>query len=507
MTLQMAGIDFRTAALDARQQYALTRQQAGQLLAAITLEGVVQEAVALSTCNRTEFYYVPSGDDDPLPCILSHVQRIRQENGDSHLFPTTEGCDSPQPVPAPDNGDSRRSQTVPAGPLPPSAASSPPMVFYRKTGRDVVRHLFRVSASLESQIIGEHEILGQVKDAYTISCQAKASGFLFHKLMHWAFRAAKRVQSETALGQGTASVSQAAVDLAGQIFSKLSGKRALLVGAGQTAELAAQALVRAGVTTLTIANRSADRAEELAAKFLHWHLQEGAAEPAGRVNCPALLRLLRLCSMRIEPAREGGRELSVRTVKLDSLAGVIADNDLVIASTGAGSLLTVGNLKAPLSKLKHSLLMIDLAVPRDIDPGLGNLPNVFCHDIDSLEGLVEANIRRRSLEIPRAEAIVDDEVEAFWQWHSSLEVVPTIKLLAGHIGRLQQAELSQYRGKLGAEDLRQMEEFARALCNKILHDPLTFLRQAGSNGQTDRAAIEMVRRMFKLEEERQERHK
>ncbi len=472
MGICVLGVDFRTAPVSVREQVALTRAQTLQLLHAIRQEKIFPEALVLSTCNRTEFYFVPAEGHagDPLPHLLGHLAQIR-------------GAD-------------------------PFTDTS---VFFRFDGESAVRHLFSVAASLESQVVGEHEIMGQVREAYHIACEARTAKFLFHKLFHWAFRAGKRAMTETGLGRGTASVSQAAVDLAGQIFADLSGKTAMLVGAGQTAELAAQALIRAGVTSLVIANRTVERARQLAESFSQWHKQcrpaGGPTGPTvdeqGTFLCPALQRYLSGCAL--EEAPPAGAEvptLDIRVIGLDDIPSAIGGVDLVISSTGAREpVLTWESLHGRLREARRSVLLIDIAVPRDIDPRLADLPNVYLYNIDGLETLVAQNIERRKQEIPRAQAIVSDELGKFALWLGSLDIVPTIKLLEQRLADLQAAEVQRYHRKFSEADRRQLQEFARALCAKIMHDPVAFLRQLRASGQAelDLAAVQTLRKIFNLD--------
>ncbi len=457
MAISVIGLDFRTAKVELREQLALNREQVLGLLAAIIRDKMLDEAVVLSTCNRMEVYFAgaPAGID-PLPRLLEHIAQVK------HAAPVAHA-----------------------------------QAFFRHDGEPAVRRLFRVAASLESQVVGEHEIMGQVKDAYLLSCHARASKFLMHKLLHGAFRAGKRVMSETTLGQGTASVPQAAVELAKRALGSLAGKTAMLVGAGQTAELAAQAMIRDGIAWLIVANRTAARALALAKSFIQFQHDEHARDTDG-IRCPALLTLLAQWSVPIEAPRVEA-ELSARAIGLDDIPAAIGGVDLVISSTGADKLLNMENVGPALAGRKTALVMIDIAVPRDIDERLGSLPGVRLHNIDGLESIVAANLDRRAAEVPRAEAIVDEEVGEFLRWHSSLGAVPTMRDLEQRIIDLQIAELARHNRKFAGEDRAALEEFARSLCNKILHGPRAFLRQTTGDSHADIAAISMLRRVFNLD--------
>ena len=467
MAISVLGIDYKTAGVDVREQVALTREQAAHLLQAVADEKIFAEAVIVSTCNRTEFYVVSEeGQEGDFAHLLVHHAEAKG-------------------LPAPLDQ----------------------AIFWRLDGAEAVQHLFRVASSLESQIVGEREIQGQVKEAYRVACDQRTAKFFCHKLMHWSFLAAKRVMTETALGQGTASVSQAAVDLARQVFTSMAGKTVLLMGAGQTAELACQALVRAGASSVVVANRTLANAQQLTDSFLQWQQAEaswrtlGLDEEHEAIRCPALANLLAMCPMRPSETAASAPKLAARAITLEEIPSVIANVDLVICSTGATEpVLRAAAMRTALHGVRHSLLMIDISMPRNIEPAVGELPNVFLYNMDALEGLVERNLRQRRSEIPRAEAIIDSEVDRFGQWVASLGVVPTIKLLTQRVAELQQAELARYQKKFSAGERDQLGEFARSLCNKILHDPIAFLRQLDEAGE-DRSlsSVSVLREIFNLD--------
>jgi glutamyl-tRNA reductase len=461
MALIVIGVDFKTASLTVREQLALTPQQTLAILHAIAAERIFDEALILSTCNRTEFYFDPGNRPVSLTHLLAHVAVATAS----------------QPI-------------------------TDTSIFFQYHGTDAVRHLFRVAASLESQILGEHEIMGQLKQAYLLSCEARTSKFLLHKLMHRAFRVGKRIQTDTMLGRGTASVPQAAVDLAGQALGQLAGKTVMLIGAGQTAELSAGALLREGIGKLIVANRSAQPAEQLAQAFQQWHDEPPSRRDAevDRYICPALGPMLANCPLR-PTAAMARPALQVQAISLGEIDEHIAGVDLVISSTlSAEPILTRDRLAMPLKNLRHPLLIIDIAVPRDVEPAVGSLPGVFLHNIDDLQQAVDSNIERRRLEVPKAQAIVQQAVSDFGNWLASLDCVPTIRQLEGRLAAIQQAELAKYRPRISAGDMPAFQEFARTLCNKILHDPLVFLRKSGGeNTGTSLADVDVLRRIFNLD--------
>ncbi|MEA3367952.1 MAG: glutamyl-tRNA reductase, partial [Planctomycetota bacterium] len=346
--LVVIGASHHTAPVAVREALALAPDQALALLRRVHADRAYDEALVLSTCNRTEFYVVPrrDGPEDTRADLLARIGRARDV-----------------PPPAPD-----------------------PAILHRRDDTEAVRHLFRVAASLESQIVGESEILGQVKDAYRLAVEARTTGFLLNRLLHRALRVGKRVRTETALEQGSAGVPQAAVELAEHIFAGLEAKTVLLVGAGQTAEAAARALLARGAGRLIVANRTLQRAQQLALAL-------------GDVRAP-----------------EGPRP-AAEAVDLDALPEAVAQADLVITSTGATEpVLTHAALAPALGRRTEPVMIVDIAVPRDVDPRLGRLESVYLYDLDDLDRLVERNLERRRAEIPRAEAIVDDEVDQFERW-------------------------------------------------------------------------------------------
>jgi glutamyl-tRNA reductase len=471
MAISVVGIDFKTASVEVREQLALSRGEVARVLQAVAGERIFPEAAVLSTCNRVEFYFA---SDEEKPGDLEHLlEHVAEAKGDG----------------------------------PPAQKS----IFFRHDGDEAVRHLFRVASSLESLIVGEREIQGQVKEAYRLACEARTAKFLIHKLMHWAFRAAKRVMTETALGTGTASISQAAVDLSRQVFASLADKTVLLVGAGQMAELACQSLVRAGASRLIVANRTLANARELVDRFAAWQEQEARRRSSGAgdedeapVRCPALAKILAECPLRPQAGEGSSPSLRTSAIALEEIPAALPGVDLLLCSSGAAEpVLRPEDLRKVPGGIRHSLLMIDISVPRNIDPAVEKESNVFLYNIDALEALVAANVARRRQEIPRAEAIIGDEAERFSQWASALGVVPTIKLLARHFAELQQAEIERYQKKFPASERGQLQEFARVLCAKILHDPIAFLRSL--DGKTarhqDLSAVNTLREIFHLDPE------
>lgn len=450
MKLSVIGINHKTAPVAVRERFALPDESARRLLRTLCGEKVLAEALVVNTCNRTEVYFVPRNDQDHLGYLLEHIAALKG---------------------TPAIGDTS--------------------AFYRHDGLDAVAHLFRVAASLDSQIAGEHQILGQLKAAYRLARDARSAGFLLNKLFHRAFRVGKKVQAQTRLGQGAASVPLAAVELAGRVFPDLAGRSVMLLGAGKTAQLAARALVRRGAARLIVANRTLARAEDLAADLL--------ARPIGKSEEAAAGG---------DSASPATHQLTVETIELDAVVDVISGVDLVICSTGADRfVLTHDALAEELQRSGRSLFIIDIAVPRDVDPRLADLANVFLCNIDDLDRLVAQNIERRRREIPHALAIVDDEAAQFGQWLDSRQAAPTIKLLQARLERLRHAEVRRYGSKFASSDSEQLDKFAESLCSKILHNPMAFLDKLGRNSSATETlhAIDVIRRMFDLDSPEQDK--
>ncbi len=461
MNVSVLGISHHTAPVEVREKFALPGDLAGRLLQIVHTENVLEEAVVLDTCNRTELYFVPRSSQDPLEYLWARIAEVKG---------------------------------IPAGPSPDASA------LYRYDGDEAVRHLFRVAAALDSQIVGEHQIIGQVKTAYGLAVEKRTARFLLNKLLHRAFRVGKRVQTETDLGRGSTSVAQEAVDLADQIFSDLSEKAVLLVGAGETAELAARRLIGRGVRRVVVANRTLGRAEELAQRLAEGTAEEVLDLDSQPVRCPALLQML---TGRAAATEAPSGRPATRAIELKDLPQAIAEVDLVICSTGAPEpVLRSEELAGTIGESNRLLFIVDLAVPRDVDPALSRLPNVFLYNMDDLDRVVTRNIERRRQEIPRADAIVEAEVREFIKWGNSLQAAPTIKLLQKRLDLLRAAEIKRYGKTFSPDDREQLDPFTEGLCKKLMHAPIAYLRKVSEEAGTGEqlAAVDAIRRMFDLDE-------
>jgi len=419
----LVGLNHRSAGVDVREKFALTNVADFEksLLAACPL----REVMALSTCNRVEILVVADGsrceEQDIVEAVLGHW---------------AETCN---------------------GPLDMLAAHT-----YRHQGMDAVSHLFCVAASLDSMIMGEPQILGQLKSSYRKAVETGTARVIINRLLHKSFSVAKRVRTETAIASSAVSISYAAVELAKKIFGELTGKTAMLVGAGEMAELAAMHLLASGIEKLYICNRTYGRAQELA-KTMH-------GEP----------------------------------VFFEDMVARLAGVDIIISSTGSPTaIIRAKDIREVLKKRRNrAMFFIDIAVPRDIDPDVNGLDNVYLYDIDDLKEVVEENMSARQGEAVKARAIVDLETEAFGTWMKSLALQPTITDLLSRAEDVAQRELAKTMKRLGPvdDDTRQaLEVLVNSVSRKLLHEPICFLkRRTREEGSSDRF-IDVTRRMFNLD--------
>jgi glutamyl-tRNA reductase len=334
---------------------------------------------------------------------------------------------------------------------------------YVHRDREAVRHLFRVAASLDSMVLGEPQILGQLKEQYAAAAAAGATGRVLHRCFHKSFSVAKRVRSETSVAEKAVSVGSAAVELAREIFDALQDKTALLVGAGTMGETTARQLLSAGVGALMVANRTFERAADL------------------------------------------GRELGGSAVPFDQLARYLRQADLVVSAAGGEDYLldAVAVEEALRARRRRPIFLIDLAVPRSIDPVANDLDGAYVYDVDDLEEVVADHRGARAREAVKAETIVEAEVETFWRWFEQLDVVPTIVALRERIEAIRDRELARHAHVLAAlppEHRVAVEHLTRAIVNKILHAPVAAIR--GHQADTAEAFyVDAARRLFQLGEE------
>ncbi|MDP4198534.1 MAG: glutamyl-tRNA reductase [Bacteroidota bacterium] len=433
-SLISVSISHHRAPVEVRERLHLKEPEARALLERMKPE-IAREALIVSTCNRTELYALP----------------VSEQVSSEYLIDFLLGAKG----------------------IPHAEVGAYRDYFERMSYCDSILHLFRVASGTDSQIIGDQQILSQVKDAFRIATESGASGSILTKLAHAAFRAAKRVISETSLMTGAATISFAAVELSRKIYDDLRSRRVLIIGAGESAELVAKHFAERGVRSLTVANRTLERATTLLAN---------ATEGEGRA------------------------------IELAQLPEALSSSDIVVSATSAsGFVLTKEMVQAALKKRESSspLVLVDIAVPRDIDPETRRLPNVFLKDIDDLRAMVDQNLERRKLEIPKAETIVREELDHFLQTLSKLEVGPTIKELREKFEAVRREELDRHRAKLDEKSFAMMDEMTRRMMNRLLHQPMVTLKEPAGAGRTYGARqpsnddmmtrIEIVRKLFALD--------
>ncbi len=326
-----------------------------------------------------------------------------------------------------------------------------------------VRHIFRVASSLDSMVKGEPQILGQIKAAYILATESKTAGPLLNKLLHRAFHVAKRVRTETKISNSAVSVSFVAVELAKKIFGSLEGKTVLLIGAGEMCELAARHLVSGGIEKVLVTNRTYGRAVALAQEF------------------------------RGEP------------IPFEQISQGLKRADIVISSTGASQYLLRHDQVAQIlrDRKQKPIFLIDIAVPRDIEPTVNDIENAYLYNMDDLQKVVDRNIKNREKEAERAEAIVSQEVVKFLQWHRSLEVTPTIIALRARFEKIRKRELDKTFSlypHFSDRERQSLEVLTSAIINKILHEPVTLLKQRGQDGVSD-LYVDALQNLFKLSED------
>jgi glutamyl-tRNA reductase len=418
----LVGLNYRTAPVEIRERISFADEELNQYLKALQGLPSLTEGFILSTCNRVEICAAVRD-------LLKGVDEIKGFLALQHHLPLSAFEDT----------------------------------LYVLQGEELVRHMFRVAASLDSMVVGEPQILGQIKEAYRTAHANGTTGTFLNKLLHKAFFVAKRVRTETSIGNRAVSVSFVAVELAKRIFDRLEGREVLIVGAGEICELAAQHLLREGVKRIFVTNRTWERAMEMAERF------QGEAIPFSELS-HALLRV-----------------------------------DIVISSTSSsGFIVKKEEISDIIRKRKNSpLFFIDIAVPRDIDPQVNTIDNVYLYDIDDLQQVADANIKDRLQEASKAEAIVATEVEKFCRWYESLEVVPTIISLQGKMEKIREKELAKTLAvlpQLPAKERRAMEVLSQSIIKKILHGPITQLKKTDQNSAGE-AFVDVVKKLFQLDEE------
>ena len=417
MHLTVLGINHTTAPVEVRGKVAFPSERLGQALAELTALDGVREAVILSTCNRTELYCAQEQQGfDPITRWLCQFHNLCQDNLQNHI--------------------------------------------YTYTDDEAVRHAMRVAVGLDSMILGEPQILGQMKASYQTALDAGSIHTLINRLFQHTFSVAKQIRTDTAIGASPVSVAFAAVRLAMQIFGNLEKQTALLIGAGETIELTARHLHEQGIGKIIIANRTVERAHDLAAQFNGYG------------------------------------------IGLDEIPAHLAEADIVISSTGSsGIILDRETVLTALRSRKHRpVFMVDIAVPRDIDEDVTELDDVYLYNVDDLKQVIEENLRSRRQAAQQAEEIIEVQVAHFSEWTQSLEAVPTLRAYREHAQALGREAIDKARRQLdsGTPPEQVIETLTRNLINKLTHDPSVNLRSAVATGNT--GLLDAVRTLFRIKD-------
>jgi len=419
MNILALSINHRTAPVELREAVYLTEDEI-KVFIKKAKKNLFKEGLILSTCNRTEIYGVPQNDG------ITHlqIQEFIQKNK--------------------------------------SAGELKPEHFQGLSSQEAVKHLFNISTGISSMLIGDNQIFKQVKDSFRLSSETHFAGFMMKRIFDAAIRAGKRAITETRISDGAVTVSYAAVQLIEKIFSNLNKKSALVIGAGETGEIAAKHLKDKNIGKLCITNRTADKSISLAEKL----------------NAEALL--------------------------FPDYINSLHNYDVIISATSSpGILLRKDVLEKTMKKRNYeSMVLMDIAVPRDIDPETKTIDYVFYHDIDSLNIIVKQNLSRRNAEIPKVEKIVEDELNNLFEWYNSLQAGPAIKSLRDMFEEIRSEEVDKNINRFSSDDKEKLQIVTKRIINKILHHPTTLLRKTGDNisGTDDSASkIGIIREMFGID--------
>ncbi|HUN89544.1 MAG TPA: glutamyl-tRNA reductase [Terriglobales bacterium] len=418
MNIQLIGVNHRTAPVEVRERFAVPDKDLPEALQRLVSTPGVNEGMIVSTCNRVEIVAGLKNGSCDLRGFVCDYFHVDPQDFDSYTYEFRE--------------------------------------------KEAIRHLFRVTSSLDSMVVGEPQILGQVKEAYAVARAMGAVHSELDALLTRSFAVAKKVRNETAIATSAVSIASVAVDLAKKIFGNLKGKSVYLVGAGKMCELAARHLLANGAASILVANRTYERAERLAAKF------------------------------------------NGQPVRFEDLYTTVDKADIVITSTGAPhAIFRKEHGEQFMARRKNRpMFFIDIAVPRDVDPALNDIDGLFVYDIDDLQQVVASHVADRKREAVHAEDIVAQEVERFHERLQQHDVVPTILSLQEYLENIRQAEIDRHRGKFGEITPQQeaaIDALTRAMINKIMHTPIVALKTAAKSPEAE-TVVHLIRRMFNLPE-------
>lgn len=426
MEIVLVGLNHQSAPVEIREKLAFSADDVRETLPLVRERLGASEAMILSTCNRVEILIVrqknPADSPHPLPLTKqSIVQTLCELRGGEAAPPTDD-------------------------------------ILYEHRQEEAVRHMARLATGLDSMVLGETEILGQLKQAYSLATETTSAGRYVNRINHLAFRAGKRARTETELGLGGVSVASVAASLAAKVFGNLDQHTALIIGAGEMAELASRHLHDNGVGNMLFVNRSLEKAEQLAAEF------DGDAMP------------------------------------FDKLNEALEIAEIVISSTAAPGLIFTHDKFHKVMDKRHGrpIFLVDIAVPRDIDPEINDHDNAFVYDMDSLSQVADQNLGRRRKAIPKAEEIVDQEVNNYLKWLENLRVEPLIRQLHDHFDSARRCLVIKNQGRFCKKEQSDLEKLTHQIQNKILHRPMEILRKYDPETEEGRKAIEIVRDLFDL---------
>jgi glutamyl-tRNA reductase len=416
----LLGINHETASVELRECLAFSEEETADALVLLHDNPFIKEALIFSTCNRVEVLFVTENREKGTDTAKRFISKFKK-------VPVTKFEDA----------------------------------LYVYEGDEAVRHIFRVASSLDSMMVGEPQILGQIKEAYRSATLKKTSGVILNRLLHRTFFVAKKVRSETGIGDHAVSISYAAIELGRKIFGTLERKKVLLIGAGEMAELAVEHLIRNRAGEIFVANRTFERGVELAKKF------KGQA------------------------------------IRFEELTGYLKEVDIIISSTGSSDfILRPDQVKGTMrNRRNRPLFFIDIAVPRDIDPKINRLNNSYVYDIDDLKGVIDENMGDRKAEAVKGERIVDEAVIRFREWHDNLDVVPTIVAVRSKLKTIARAEIEKtmQSNSVSSVDTQAIQRMTDSIINKFLHDPTLVLK--GNGIHRDKSVyLDIARKLFKLDE-------
>jgi len=415
MNLIAISINHRTAPVELREAVHLNEDEIRPFIT-LAKENHIKEGLILSTCNRTEIFGIPNSNETSHEKFQSLLLNFKPSQNITEQH------------------------------------------FQKFVSRDAIKHLFSVATGIDSLLVGDNQVFKQVKDSFQIAEETQFAGYIMHRIFDAAIRTGKRAISETSISEGAVTVSYAAVQLTEKIFSNLSKKSALVIGTGETGEIAAKHLSEKGIGSLAVTNRTQEKAEKLAQK------------------------------------------LNVKVIPFSEFKDSIYKFDIIISATAAPEILiSKDDVKAALKKRSNNpMILMDIAIPRDIDPETKKIDYVFYHDLDSLNIIVEQNLAKRKSEIPKVEKIIEEELENLWEWYNSLQAAPAIKDLRDFFEEIRNEEVEKNKNKFATEDQEKLDIVTKRIINKILHHPTIELRKADdSTGSGDTATkIGIIRDLF-----------